>query len=466
MCYRLEILGDALLKFAISRELYKIYPDKREGELTKERTKFINNRKLCEVLLTTGMARYIRALPLSLGERSLIFCPPGMPLKDNLSKCSVWCTDIMTTPAEVMYDKEKLFIYPRSQHQDGMVMFKKVADMAESLIGAYYIDRGETAGIAVMKALGIWPGLSASGAKRPVSTTDLGIADSTVRVSRSKTSTPCNIVLSEAITMENGSAQPSPGNPAAAVASSSQQRAGRDISAAFHARFGNHPAFQNPVTTPIVLADETEVQNTAQTTEAPPPPSLLSQSCQGLPTSSTSETDLDELESRIGYKFQNRALLRLALTHSSISSVVNYERLEFLGDSVLDFVEMSYWFRHKVSYDPMRLHDLKEKNVCNQNLASKAYLLGVHKCIIHCSNPLQAMLDSYCAEQAELLSQPTTSSSSDCSTQQTVTKLGKDGTCSVLADTLEAIIGAIFLDSGEDTALIEKFALENCLLVE
>ena len=46
---------------------------------------------------------------------------------------------------------------------------------------------------------------------------------------------------------------------------------------------------------------------------------------------------LDDLQGRIGYKFKNVDLLKRAITHRSFSSL-NNERLEFLGDSVLDCV--------------------------------------------------------------------------------------------------------------------------------
>ena len=56
---------------------------------------------------------------------------------------------------------------------------------------------------------------------------------------------------------------------------------------------------------------------------------------------------LDEFEKKIGYKFKNRNLLITALTHSSYANASrggdqSYERLEFLGDSILGFVTAEY----------------------------------------------------------------------------------------------------------------------------
>ena len=60
---------------------------------------------------------------------------------------------------------------------------------------------------------------------------------------------------------------------------------------------------------------------------------------------------LDELEKRIGYKFKNKALLKQAVTHSSYANEqkirrnADYERLEFLGDSVLSLIVSEYLFK-------------------------------------------------------------------------------------------------------------------------
>ena len=63
------------------------------------------------------------------------------------------------------------------------------------------------------------------------------------------------------------------------------------------------------------------------------------------------EERLTELEEKIQYRFRNRALLRQALTHSSyaneqrINKFEDYERLEFLGDAVLELVSSDFLFR-------------------------------------------------------------------------------------------------------------------------
>ena len=62
---------------------------------------------------------------------------------------------------------------------------------------------------------------------------------------------------------------------------------------------------------------------------------------------------LAELENSIGYKFKNKKLLDEAITHKSINSDFNNERLEFLGDSVISLV-VSEALHYK------RVHSMKE----------------------------------------------------------------------------------------------------------
>ena len=61
---------------------------------------------------------------------------------------------------------------------------------------------------------------------------------------------------------------------------------------------------------------------------------------------------VSEYEKLIGYRFRDRSLLETALTHSSYANehkCKSYERLEFLGDSVLGFVTAEYLFQHSPS---------------------------------------------------------------------------------------------------------------------
>ncbi|HHH20314.1 MAG TPA: ribonuclease III, partial [Nitratifractor sp.] len=55
--------------------------------------------------------------------------------------------------------------------------------------------------------------------------------------------------------------------------------------------------------------------------------------------------DLSKLEERINYSFQNKQLIIEALTHKSYKKPYNNERLEFLGDAVLDLIVGEYLYK-------------------------------------------------------------------------------------------------------------------------
>ncbi|KAI1286031.1 Ribonuclease 3 [Halotydeus destructor] len=129
--------------------------------------------------------------------------------------------------------------------------------------------------------------------------------------------------------------------------------------------------------------------------------------------------NLGDLQKDIGYKFKDESLLTLALTHRSLSKV-NNERLEFLGDSIINgyiTVKLFDLFRDKEG----QLTEFRSQMVCNRNLDR-----------IASSEKLQ--LQRYIRIGADIVS------------------LKKSY---YMADFLEALVGAIFIDSGSDAAAKE-----------
>jgi len=80
-----------------------------------------------------------------------------------------------------------------------------------------------------------------------------------------------------------------------------------------------------------------------------------------------------ELEKLINYKFSNIQLLKRALTHSSIDNINSYERLEFLGDSIINNIVSDYLF-NKFSSDSES--DLSKKRV---QLVNKKHISRISK---------------------------------------------------------------------------------------
>jgi ribonuclease III len=124
------------------------------------------------------------------------------------------------------------------------------------------------------------------------------------------------------------------------------------------------------------------------------------------------------LQQRLGYEFANPALLSQALTHRSHGQTHN-ERLEFLGDSVLNCAVAALLFERLAKLDEGDLSRVRANLVKQQTLFEIAQRVELSQCLL--------------LGEGER-------------------KSGGFRRPSILADTLEAVIGAIFLDGGFDAA--------------
>ena len=95
--------------------------------------------------------------------------------------------------------------------------------------------------------------------------------------------------------------------------------------------------------------------------------------------------NLDEFEKALGYKFNNKKLLQVALTHSSYGNEHNCEyneRMEFLGDAVLELA-MSKYLYNVISLDEGVLTKQRAKAVCEPALDIYAKKLNLPKYLNH-----------------------------------------------------------------------------------
>ena len=123
-----------------------------------------------------------------------------------------------------------------------------------------------------------------------------------------------------------------------------------------------------------------------------------------------------QLEQRIGYSFKSQRQLQLALTHRS-HGATNNERLEFLGDSILNFIVGEDLFRRFETAREGQLSRLRSQMVKGETLAELAREFELSDCLI--------------LGEGEM-------------------KSGGRQRDSILADCVEALIGAIYLESGLD----------------
>lgn len=105
-----------------------------------------------------------------------------------------------------------------------------------------------------------------------------------------------------------------------------------------------------------------------------------------METNTKSLERLEEVEKIIGYSFQNRSLLNEAFTHPSYhKDCVSYERLEYVGDSVLNLLITKEHFSMYPNLPPGMLTPLRAANVDTEKLARVAIQHNFHRYIRLCS---------------------------------------------------------------------------------
>ena len=135
--------------------------------------------------------------------------------------------------------------------------------------------------------------------------------------------------------------------------------------------------------------------------------------------------ELEEFQEKIGYKFKNVNLLQTALTHTSYANESN-EKLEFLGDAVLEFVVSNYLFKNYHQLKEGKMTKVRATVVCEKSLHKVALKYNFGDIL-------------YLGKSEK--------------------KSGGNEKAAILADSVEAVIAAIYEDGGINQA--EKFILNN-----
>ncbi|XP_023539589.1 endoribonuclease Dicer homolog 1 [Cucurbita pepo subsp. pepo] len=346
-CYeRAELLGDAYLKWVVSRFLFLKFPRKHEGQLTRMRQQMVSNMVLYQYALSKGLQSYIQADRFAPSR----WAAPGvLPVFDEDTKdgeSSFFDQDKSNSDGVIEMDHhhdafEDGEVEDREVESDSssyrVLSSKTLADVVEALIGVYYVEGGKIAANHLMRWIGI------------------------------------------------------------------------------------------------------KVEFDADEVECATRPS-------NLPESILRSVDFDALEGALNIKFQDRGLLVEAITHASRPScgVSCYQRLEFVGDAVLDHLITRHLFFTYTDLPPGRLTDLRAAAVNNENFARVAVKHSLHIHLRHGSSALEKQIRDFVKEVQDELSKPGFNSFG----------LGDCKAPKVLGDIVESIAGAIFLDSGRDTAAV------------
>ena len=139
--------------------------------------------------------------------------------------------------------------------------------------------------------------------------------------------------------------------------------------------------------------------------------------------------NIEELEKEINYTFKNKEILKTAFTHTSYANEKNVEsneKLEFLGDSILEFISSKYLYLHYKNLDEGEMTKVRATVVCEKSLHKVAKKHNFGEFLL--------------LGKSEIIN------------------MGKNRPA-ILADSVEALIAGMYLDGGLEVA--EKFIIEN-----
>ena len=159
-----------------------------------------------------------------------------------------------------------------------------------------------------------------------------------------------------------------------------------------------------------------------------------------------------KVRERMGYTFRYPRLLRSAFTHPSDqhTPVPDYQRLEFLGDAVLDMVCINWLFNKFEDRNPQWLTEHKMAMVSNKFLAAVAVVLGFDKFISATTTKLLIAISRYAEQVRSAMKAGGEKLRRDFWTEI-------DEPPKALSDLVESYLGAVIIDSGFDYSEAESF---------
>ncbi|XP_027192482.1 dicer-like protein 4 isoform X3 [Cicer arietinum] len=318
---RLEVLGDAFLKFAVARHFFLLHDSFHEGDLTSKRSSVVNNSNLFKLAIRRNLQVYICDQVFD----PLQFYALGRP-------CPRVCTEETEDSIHLCLNsdgKKRSATSTRCNKNHHWLHRKTVADVVEALVGAFIVDSGFKAATVFLTWIGI----------------------------------QVNFEASQVVNICTGSV-------------------------------GYFPL--------------------------------------------SADVDIPSLEEKLGHHFVHKGLLLQAFVHPSYNKHGGgcYQRLEFLGDAVLDYLITSYLYSAYPKLKPGQLTDLRSLSVNNKAFACVAVDRCFDEFLLCDSTPLTEAIIKYVDHMRR--------SVSHCGTS------GGPKSPKALGDLVESCVGAVLLDSGFD----------------
>lgn len=168
---------------------------------------------------------------------------------------------------------------------------------------------------------------------------------------------------------------------------------------------------------------------------------------------------VDQVAEVTGYRFTHPPLLRSSFKHSSYpyESIPNYQRLEFLGDALLDMVAVDYLFKRFPQADPQWLTEHKMAMVSNQFLGCVCVKANLHKHLLISTSSLLGQISGYVTELEVAEEEARLEAKSSGMQMRHSFWLSASQPPKCLPDIVEALVGAMFVDSQYDYSVVVKF---------
>ncbi|KAJ2229039.1 Dicer-like protein 1 [Coemansia sp. RSA 1286] len=383
---RLETLGDSVLKFITSVMLFVCYPSDHEGLLTSRRSKLVSNAhlfsvskklQLPEYMITRVFSRRDIRFPgfgwlrlCNVPRKWIAFVDKGLRRESDEDE-SDFSISSRSTDEIVDIVKQKRVAPDIQGHsltipacsRKHQLSEKTIADIVESLLGASFVDGGLEGALAAARSLCI---------VKP----------------RWKSWSCFNDIWKEGNLRRQRDMDQLTGFCAAVIANAEQLPDREEL------------VQETEMDQEDVIYSQAQMQQKAgPDSEALAPDVDWTSQIQFTHALASNRNDqwIKDIEMGLGYTFKNRALLIEALTHCSVSDSISdsYQRLEFLGDAVLDIFVTKRYYDYRPELRPYRITLVKHVAVSNDLLAIITVCHGFHRYIRHRSEVLAHALGDY-----------------------------------------------------------------------
>lgn len=351
------------------------------------------------------LENYLRALPLMIGRTGLKFEPPGRLVKESntlWNESFVFPEDNRKSKSLSEAKELTLQVGARPQYFTAYVKPKVLADLTEAIIGAFFAHGGVDAAMTAVKALGSWP---------------------------------------ETLSSEDGYSLE--------VNASEYKKTILNAKVPIPEKF---PVFLSRLASGKIEIHSVESSTTDESRN------FLEVASNGTQVNSTT---VDSIERLLGYRFLNMEILEEASTHCSVQYKKNNQRLEFLGDAVMDFAVVSLLALHQKNSNEGDLSKQRSEATNNMNLGKKALHLGLQKHLLVMSNRLLCDFRDIQLhyEMEEFVEKDNFFEAGGINTEVVGESCHK-----ALADFLEALIGAVFIDCGGSLEVVQRVVMHINLL--